>query len=80
MFQGLDLIKLCNDSRVNIAIRSSFPMDANCQRLPLAYLAMFYNAADAFMGNSMSEGFGIPLIEAQACGVPVITTNFSGHA
>jgi hypothetical protein len=38
---------------------------------------MIYNAADCFMGASMSEGFGIPLIEAQACGCPVVTTNFS---
>ncbi len=44
---------------------------------PAEYLAMVYNAADAFMGAAMAEGFGIPLIEAQACGVPVITSDFS---
>jgi glycosyltransferase involved in cell wall biosynthesis len=38
---------------------------------------MIYNAADIFMGNSMSEGFGIPIIEAQACGAPVVVTDFS---
>ena len=41
------------------------------------HLANIYNAADVLLGASMSEGFGIPLIEAQACGTPVITTNFS---
>jgi len=41
------------------------------------YLAMMYNAADVFLGAAMSEGFGIPIIEAQAFGTPVIVTDFS---
>lgn len=41
------------------------------------YMAQVYNAMDVLLACSMSEGFGIPLIEAQACGTPVITTNFS---
>lgn len=32
-----------------------------------------YNAFDVLLMASMGEGFGIPLIEAQACGTPVIT-------
>jgi len=42
-----------------------------------SYLAMIYNAANVMMAASRSEGFGIPIIEAQACGTPVITSNFS---
>lgn len=38
-------------------------------------LAHLYNAMDVFLLPSKGEGFGIPIIEAQACGVPVITTN-----
>lgn len=41
------------------------------------YLALMYNAADVFLGPSRGEGFGIPIIEAQACGTPVVVTNFS---
>ncbi len=41
------------------------------------YLAMMYNAADVFLSPSKGEGFGIPIIEAQACGCPVIVTNFT---
>lgn len=44
---------------------------------PPEYLSVLYNAADAYLGASMSEGFGIPLIEAQGCGTPVVTTDFS---
>lgn len=44
---------------------------------PPEHLAYVYNAADVLMSASMSEGFGIPIIEAQACGAPVVTTNFS---
>lgn len=45
--------------------------------IPAEALAYAYNAADVFLGASMSEGFGIPIIEAQACGVPAIVTDFS---
>lgn len=34
-----------------------------------------YNRSEAFVFPSFSEGFGWPLIEAQACGVPVITSS-----
>lgn len=44
---------------------------------PPEHLALVYNAADVLMAASMSEGFGIPIIEAQACGCPVVTTDFS---
>jgi len=37
-------------------------------------LRALYNLAHAFVFPSLSEGFGWPLIEAQACGVPVIAS------
>ncbi len=36
-------------------------------------MALFYNALDCLIMPSTGEGFGVPLIEAQASGVPVIT-------
>lgn len=36
-----------------------------------------YNAADVFVLPSMGEGFGIPIIEAQAAGCPVIVSDFT---
>lgn len=44
---------------------------------PTEYMSMLYNAADIYLGAAMSEGFGIPIIEAQACGTPVIVSNCS---
>lgn len=38
-------------------------------------LAGIYSAMDVFLGTSYGEGFGVPTIEAQACGVPVIVSN-----
>lgn len=38
-------------------------------------LPLFYNAADIFVFPSLYEGFGLPPLEAMACGCPVIVTN-----
>ena len=40
-------------------------------------LPLVYRGADAFLFVSLSEGFGMPLIEAMASGCPVLTSNIS---
>jgi len=45
--------------------------------IPESQLALMYQASDVHVLPSKTEGFGIPLIEAGACGIPSITTNFA---
>jgi glycosyltransferase involved in cell wall biosynthesis len=40
-------------------------------------LATIYNAMDVFALPTMAEGFGLPILESQACGVPALVTDFS---
>ncbi|GAA4270097.1 glycosyltransferase family 4 protein [Hyunsoonleella aestuarii] len=40
-------------------------------------LPVIYKLSQLFLFPSLREGFGIPIIEAMACGVPVITSNTS---
>ena len=39
------------------------------------FMSLMYNACDVLIQPSYAEGFGIPLIEAQACGTPVIVND-----
>lgn len=40
-------------------------------------LVIMYNLADCYLYPSLYEGFGLPILEAQACGCPVITSTAS---
>lgn len=76
MYGGIDFGALMTN--LGIAEKCIFPDRYQYFRgLPPEYLALVYNNADIYLGAAMSEGFGIPLIEAQACGAPVVTTDFS---
>ncbi len=48
--------------------------------VPEGDLAAVYNLADLFCFPSLYEGFGIPPLEALACGTPVVTANNSSLA
>lgn len=52
------------EHRVKVVVHPSFKV-----------LNALYSACDAFIFPSFSEGFGWPIIEAQACGAPVITSD-----
>lgn len=43
--------------------------------VPDAHLVWLYNAAEVFLYPSFYEGFGLPPLEAMACGTPVIASN-----
>jgi len=45
--------------------------------VPFETLRCFYEYAAAFVFPSRHEGFGLPPLEAMACGTPVVTSNVS---
>ena len=45
--------------------------------VPLEETVNFYRAADVFVYPSLNETFGLPILEAMACGCPVVTSDVS---
>ncbi len=68
------------DHGVNDVLRSArLSTDGRAVRfmglIPDADLPHFYGGAACFVYPSLFEGFGLPLIEAMACGTPVVSSN-----
>jgi glycosyltransferase involved in cell wall biosynthesis len=78
---GLVLIGPDSTGRENVTARAAaLGIGDRVKHVPFAghaELLEAYNAADAFIYPSEYEGFGIPVLEAMACGTPAITLNNS---
>jgi len=60
------------------AERSAFQSDIRFTGyVPERYLAALYTGAEVFAYPSLYEGFGLPVLEAMACGTPVVCANTS---
>jgi glycosyltransferase involved in cell wall biosynthesis len=47
-------------------------------KIPDEHMPALYAACDSFVLPTRGEGWGMPILEAMACGVPAIATNWSG--
>jgi glycosyltransferase involved in cell wall biosynthesis len=73
--RGLDLERLAAElglEPTSIRITDTYPQVAGMFNEGL--LADWYGVLDVLSGCSYAEAFGVPLIEAQACGTPVVAT------
>jgi len=49
------------------------------QNVPSYQMGMFYRSSDCFVLPTRGEGWGMPTLEAMACGLPVISTAWSAQ-
>lgn len=66
----MEMAKACGLTSDNVVFPPQY--EYNTGLLDPHFLRKCYNACDVLLYTSRGEGFGVPIIEAQACGVPVI--------
>ncbi len=64
-------------ARYNLENRVVFSGMTALKGFPRSKMNEIYNLMDVFFLSTSGEGFGIPIIEAMSCEVPVIATNFT---
>lgn len=52
-----------------------FPPQIGPEGWPVRYMRHAYNGMDVLLHTSLTEGFGLPVVEAQACGTPVVVNS-----
>ena len=75
---GLDLLAIANylgipQDRVAVVNQASYLRSGFSKQ----QMAGIYSGLDVLLNPSLGEGFGLPIVEAQACGTPVIVNNWT---
>lgn len=71
----INLVDVAYNLGIEEAVAWAHETANDLHRIDDEWLAEIYNGFDVFCLPTSGEGFGLPLIEAQACGVPVIVTD-----
>lgn len=74
---GYDLVQMAEDMGISDAVILSDQYAQVAGLMPDEAMAGWYGALDVLTNCSYGEGFGLAVLEAQACGTPVIVTNAS---
>lgn len=77
MARGEDLDKLAKMYGIEGHMAFAHQYAYNMGMIGDDFMRSMYNTADVFLHTALGEGFGLPLIEAQACGCPVIAPEYS---
>lgn len=72
VFPVVEMIK-----RLNLENRVLFTGMNYWEGIPYKEMYKVYNLMDVFLLTTSGEGFGIPIIEAMACEVPVLATDYT---
>lgn len=73
-----DLNELEHQYKIEGKILYTHSLD-NDTGIPASDMNVLFNTFDALLMTTGGEGFALPVIEAMACGVPSIYTDYSGH-
>ena len=92
-WQLVQAISQLNDARIHLLVVGRVPPGAYSSEIralglfervrfvgPTADVAMYYAAADVFALPTQYEAWGLVIVEAMACGLPVLTSRLAGAA
>jgi glycosyltransferase involved in cell wall biosynthesis len=87
----LEALAICKDLSARLLVVGTDNRESykeKCERLrvgdmvkflpPSADVVQFFAAADAYVGPSLEDAYGLPILEAMACGLPVIASTATG--
>lgn len=74
---GVDLHQLLKQELPDDAVAVVDQYHYACGTISDEFLARVYNSMDVLLNPSQGEGFGVPIVEAQSCAVPVIVTDYT---
>jgi hypothetical protein len=76
---GIDLVTLVKAAGIPPAQVQFAEPYQHRMGVPDDMMARIYSRTDVLLSATAGEGFGLPVLEAQACGTPVIVSNFSAQ-
>jgi FkbM family methyltransferase len=77
---GLALDEIAHDMQIIEKVMFMPTYEQVAGLLSEEYCAAWFSSLDILSACSYGEGFGVPALEAQACGTPVVATNWSAQA